>query len=72
MSQRYTDYQSSWGQNYSYWQPDPIYDEVLHTRYSIPDKEHQVVIHQHGHVDVTDGSQGPHGDWYMYGKPKDG
>jgi len=21
------------------------------------------------HIDPTDGSNGPHGDWYMYGKP---
>lgn len=34
--------------------------------------EHQVTQHQDGHVETTDGSDGPHGDWYGYGKPSGG
>jgi len=28
-----------------------------------------VTQHQNGEIDPTTGSDGPHGDWYMHGKP---
>lgn len=62
-------YQMGWGSNYTYWVPDPIYDPIFHTSEILYDKEHQIVQHQDGHVDPTDGLNGPKGDWYMYGKP---
>lgn len=65
-------YQTQWGTNYSYWNPEPIYDPIFHTRNAIAEHEHQVVQHQDGHVETTDGSDGPKGDWYMYGKPTAG
>ena len=34
--------------------------------------EHQVVQHPEGSVETTDGSEGPHGDWYSHGKPNGG
>lgn len=65
-------YQTQWGTNYSYWAPDPIYDPIFHTKYPIAEHEHQVVQHEQGHIESTDGSQGPHGDWYSHGKPSGG
>lgn len=65
-------YQSSYGTNYTFWQPAPIYDPIFHTKEWLQEHEHQIVQHQDGHIETTDGSLGPHGDWYMYGKPLSG
>ena len=34
--------------------------------------EHQVTQHQNGTVEPTDGSKGPHSDWYSYGMQSEG
>ena len=62
-------YQKQWGKDWSHWQAGPIYDDVVKTSKPLLDHEHQVTQHQDGHVDPTDGLDGPHGDWYMHGKP---
>ena len=62
-------YRKQWKKDYSHWQPQPIYDAVVKSSKPIVDHEHQVTQHQDGFVDPTDGVDGPHGDWYMYGKP---
>lgn len=62
-------YQKQWGKDYKHWEAGQIYDPVIRTSKYLSDHEHQVTQHQHGHVDPTSGVNGPHGDWYMYGKP---
>ena len=62
-------YKEQHGKNYTYWQPAQIYDPVWYTSENLYDHEHQVSQHQHGHINPTSGIDGPHGDWYMYGKP---
>lgn len=62
-------YQKQWKNDYTHWQSGPIYDAVMYTSKPLVDHEHQVTQHQDGHIDPTDGSEGPHGDWYMHGKP---
>ena len=41
-----------------------IYDPVYKSHFDIPDHEHQVQQLQHGHVDRTDETVGPLGDFY--------
>lgn len=41
-----------------------IFDNVWNTAVVIPDHEHQVKVLQHGHVDITDQTDGPKGDFY--------
>ena len=65
-------YQKQWKNDYTHWQAGPIYDAVIKTSKSLSDHEHQVTQHEHGHVDPTTGENGPHGDWYMHGKPVGG
>ena len=65
-------YRTQYGQNYTYWQPAQIYDDVVKTSKPLVEHEHQVTQHQDGHTETTDGSEGPHGDWYSYGKPTGG
>jgi hypothetical protein len=62
-------YRAQWGKDYNHWEPAPIYDAVMYTSKPLVDHEHQVTQHQDGHIDPTDGTEGPHGDWYMFGKP---
>jgi hypothetical protein len=42
-----------------------IYDPVWKSHFNIPDHEHQVQQLQHGHVDRTDETVGPMGDFYQ-------
>ena len=42
-----------------------IYDPVWKTNTVIPDGEHQVQQLQHGHVDMSEQTIGPRGDFYM-------
>lgn len=41
-----------------------IFDPVWKTSATIPDHEHQVEQLQHGHVDISDETEGPKGDFY--------
>lgn len=65
-------YQKQWKKDFTHWTAGPIYDPVVKTSQNLRDHEHQVTQHEHGQVDPTDGSSGPHGDWYSYGKPVSG
>lgn len=47
-----------------------IFDPVWKTSTTIPDHEHQVQQLQHGHVDISDETEGPKGDLYPYWKYK--
>ena len=62
-------YQQQWGTDYKHWIADPVFDPIFYTKQSLQDHEHQIVIHEHKHIDPSAPNAGPAVDFYRYGKP---